>query len=100
VNQRQTGHTRVYVWCECGVCGLCASKLYPIKKPKPHIQVENTLRSVPLDAAFFSFGLHLGHVLPRHPSNVSMVMVSRWTNLTVYFNFTVYIFLNCSYEHR
>jgi len=23
---------RVCVWSECGVCGLCASKLYPIKK--------------------------------------------------------------------
>jgi hypothetical protein len=26
--------TNVYVWCECGVCELCASKLYPIKKDR------------------------------------------------------------------
>ena len=25
-------HTCVWVWCESRVCGLCASKLYPIKK--------------------------------------------------------------------
>jgi hypothetical protein len=74
---------------------VCIQVIPDKKKPKPHIQVEYILGSVPLDTAFFSFGLHLGHVLPRHPSNVSMVMVSRWTNLTVYFNFTVYIFLNC-----
>jgi hypothetical protein len=25
-------HACVCVWCECGVCGLCVTKLYPIKK--------------------------------------------------------------------